>query len=96
MYTQLARHTDTSEVTLLTAQELTQRLFNYNQVSIQKRSTMLNFKASTGKSKHKAKVQIIKFVHKKILQKQLDTKTKPVSKAAPHRERSRTLSTIYL
>lgn len=51
---------------------------------MQKRSTMLSFKASTWKNKHKAKAQRIKFVHKEILQNQLDTKTEPVSKATPH------------
>lgn len=36
---------------------------------------MLNFKANTGKRKHKAKAQRIKSVSKEIFQKQLDTKT---------------------
>lgn len=69
-----------------------------NQVSMQKRSTMLNFEASTGKSKSKTKVQRIKPVHKEILQKQPDTKLNRSQRIhhAGNKPRLRSFSTIYL
>lgn len=75
-------------------QKQTQKLFNYNQVSIYKRPTMPNFGAisrENKESKHKAKAQ--RTLHKEITQKQLPSEL--TSKAAALQERAQTVLFYY-